>query len=227
MNYFTASALSDRASSLSSLLDGISNGIQTIQAASKGVDTVTSLVKQLQSVVSQAQSNAATNLPKLQGTAALATATHATAAGKSLRDTAMAKTVLGTAAADNVGVDATKADQIKLKAGNTDYTFTIGASDTVNDLVNSINKSGIAAAMGAQTPWDYFGIPEAIVTDAGSAFRSDRFRQVLADLSIRFDAPEVGRPNKRAHVERSFGTTRTQLLPNFTGQTFANIQEQG
>lgn len=89
------------------------------------------------------------------------------------------------------------------------------------------DKTGIAAAMGATTPWDYFGVPEAIVTDAGSAFRSDRFRQVLADLSIRFDAPEVGRPNKRAHVERSFGTTRTQLLPNFTGQTFANIQDKG
>lgn len=100
----------------------------------------------MQSVVSQAQSNATTNLPKLQGTAALATATQATAAGKSLRDTAMAKTMLGTAAADNVGVDSTKADQIKLKAGNTDYTFTIGASDTVNDVVNSINKSGIATA---------------------------------------------------------------------------------
>ena len=31
----------------------------------------------------------------------------------------------------------------------------------------------------------------------------------------------------RAHVERSFNTTRTQLLPNFTGQTFANIQDKG
>ncbi len=89
------------------------------------------------------------------------------------------------------------------------------------------DKTEIAAAMGAKTPWDYFGIPEAIVTDAGPAFRSDRFRQVLADLQIRFDAPKVGRPNMRAHVERSFNTTRTQLLPNFTGQTFANIQDKG
>lgn len=89
------------------------------------------------------------------------------------------------------------------------------------------DKTGIAAAMGAQTPWDYFGVPEAIVTDAGPAFRSDRFRQVLADLQIRFEAPKVGRPNMRAHIERSFGTTRTQLLPHFTGQTFANIQDKG
>ncbi|MFC6047077.1 flagellin, partial [Methylobacterium hispanicum] len=79
-------------------------------------------------------------------TQALATDAQATAAGKSVRDTALAKTVLGTAGADNVGVDATKADQVKLKAGNTDYTFTIKAADTVNDLVNGINKSGIATA---------------------------------------------------------------------------------
>lgn len=146
VNFFTASSLTDRAAALSGLLGGISNGIQTIQAAAKGVDTLTALVKQMQSVVSQAQSNATTNLPKLQGTQALATDAQATAAGKSVRDTALAKTVLGTAGADNVGVDATKADQIKLKAGNTDYTFTIKATDTVNDLVNGINKSGIATA---------------------------------------------------------------------------------
>lgn len=146
VNYFTASSLTDRAAALSGLLGGISNGIQTIQAAAKGVDTLTALVKQMQSVVSQAQSNATTNLPKLQGTQALATDAQATAAGKSVRDTALAKTVLGTAGADNIGVDATKADQIKLKAGNTDYTFTIKATDTVNDLVNGINKSGIATA---------------------------------------------------------------------------------
>lgn len=46
-NYFTSTGLNDRSTALSSLLDGISNGIQTIQAASKGVDTVTTLVKQM------------------------------------------------------------------------------------------------------------------------------------------------------------------------------------
>ncbi|WP_444543611.1 flagellin N-terminal helical domain-containing protein, partial [Methylobacterium hispanicum] len=71
VNFFTASSLTDRAAALSGLLGGISNGIQTIQAAAKGVDTLTALVKQMQSVVSQAQSNATTNLPKLQGTQAV------------------------------------------------------------------------------------------------------------------------------------------------------------
>ncbi len=79
VNYFTAAGLTDRSTALGSLLDGISNGIQTIQAASKGIDSITSIVKQMQSVVAQAQSNATTNLPKLQGTQALATSGEATA----------------------------------------------------------------------------------------------------------------------------------------------------
>ncbi|MBK3404186.1 flagellin [Methylorubrum populi] len=151
VNYFTAASLTDRSTALGSLLDGISNGIQTIQAASKGIDSITSIVKQMQSVVAQAQSNATTNLPKLQGTQAMATANEATATGKSLHDTVLAKTLAGTAtpasssAVGVVGIDNTKADTLQLAAGNTVYNVSM-TSGTVNDLVNNINKSGIATA---------------------------------------------------------------------------------
>ncbi|MDE4911223.1 flagellin [Methylobacterium sp. 092160098-2] len=151
VNYFTAASLTDRSTALGSLLDGISNGIQTIQAASKGIDSITSIVKQMQSVVAQAQSNATTNLPKLQGTQAMATANEATATGKSLHDTVLAKTLAGTAAPASstavgvVGIDNTKADTLQLAAGNTVYNVSM-TSGTVNDLVNNINKSGIATA---------------------------------------------------------------------------------
>lgn len=90
-----------------------------------------------------------------------------------------------------------------------------------------VDKTPLAQAMGAKTPWDYRCLPHAIATDGGAAFRSDRFRQMLADLGIVFVAPQVGQPNKRATVERSFGTTRTQFLQHFTGQTFANIADKG
>jgi putative transposase len=89
------------------------------------------------------------------------------------------------------------------------------------------DKTPLASAMGAKTPWDYACVPHSIATDGGAAFRSDRFRQMLADLGIVFVAPQVGQPNKRATVERSFGTTRTQCLQHFTGQTFANIGDKG
>ncbi len=152
VNYFTAVGLSDRASALSDLLDGVSNGIQTIQAAAKGVDAVTTVVKQMQSVVTQAQSNATSNLPKLQGTRALATAGEATATGKSIYDVSMGKTLAGTAAAATsstpgvVGINTANANQMQLSAGFTTYKFDFGATDTVSDLVSNINKSGIATA---------------------------------------------------------------------------------
>lgn len=45
INFFTAAQLSDRRSDLSGLLDGLSNGIQTLQAASRGLEAIENLVQ--------------------------------------------------------------------------------------------------------------------------------------------------------------------------------------
>jgi flagellin-like hook-associated protein FlgL len=165
VNYFTAQGLTDRSSALNGLLDGISNGIQTIQAASKGIDSATALVKQLQSTVKQAQTNAATNLPKAAGSS-LSTVGEAALTGKSQHDTTLAKSLFGTlatatatatgnlgitdgtAAADNTTTPATLAttNSLRITAGSTTYDVKLGANATVNDLVNGINNSGIATA---------------------------------------------------------------------------------
>src|SRR5207253_4458958 len=55
INFFTAQGLSNRASDLSSLLDSMSSGISTIQAANNGITSITKLVQSGQSLVSQAQ----------------------------------------------------------------------------------------------------------------------------------------------------------------------------
>jgi len=57
LNFFTSQNLNNRANSLNGLLDAMSNGIQTIQAANNGLTSITSLVEQLQSVVSQARAD--------------------------------------------------------------------------------------------------------------------------------------------------------------------------
>lgn len=67
LNYFTAQSLNTRSNQLSSLLDSMSNGIQTIQAANNGLTSITSLVQQLQSTVSQARSDS-TAAPVTAGT---------------------------------------------------------------------------------------------------------------------------------------------------------------
>ncbi len=53
-NFFTSQGLSNRASDLSALLDAMSTGINTIQAANNGISAITKLVQSAQSLASQA-----------------------------------------------------------------------------------------------------------------------------------------------------------------------------
>ena len=53
-NFFTAAGLDNRASDISNLLDGISNGVQVLQAANTGITSLESLVSQAKSIANQA-----------------------------------------------------------------------------------------------------------------------------------------------------------------------------
>jgi flagellin-like hook-associated protein FlgL len=54
-NYFTAQGLINRANDLGNLLDSMSTGINTIQAANNGLTSITKMVQSAQSLISQAQ----------------------------------------------------------------------------------------------------------------------------------------------------------------------------
>src|SRR5207342_1852483 len=54
INFFTAQGLSVRANDLNALLDAMSTGINTIQAANNGISAITKLVQSAQSLASQA-----------------------------------------------------------------------------------------------------------------------------------------------------------------------------
>ncbi|GEL44563.1 hypothetical protein MEX01_51540 [Methylorubrum extorquens] len=56
VNFFTAQSLNSRSTGLSGLLDGISNGVQTIQAAATGITNLQKLTDQLKSTAQQALS---------------------------------------------------------------------------------------------------------------------------------------------------------------------------
>ena len=62
INFFTAQGLSNRASDLGNLLDSMSNGINTIQAAGNGITSITKLVQSAQALISQAQQTADTTI---------------------------------------------------------------------------------------------------------------------------------------------------------------------
>ncbi len=61
LSFFTSQSLNNTADALSGLLDSMSNGIQTIQAANNGITSINSLVQQLQSVASQAAADTTQN----------------------------------------------------------------------------------------------------------------------------------------------------------------------
>ncbi|WP_293807517.1 flagellin [uncultured Bosea sp.] len=165
VNYFTAASLNDRSGQLTGLLDGISNGIQTIQAASKGIDGVTKLVNSLQSTIKQAQADAAQNRPAVVGTGTtLATAAEQVATSKSLKDIALDKrvgsagdttvTAATAGAAGDLGVDITATPELNIQivtnpaapTSTTNIGITLTANTTVRDVVNAINGSGVATA---------------------------------------------------------------------------------
>ncbi len=54
INFFTAQGLSNRAGDLQNLLDAMSNGISTLQAADNGITAITKLVQSAQALTSQA-----------------------------------------------------------------------------------------------------------------------------------------------------------------------------
>ncbi|WP_336486659.1 flagellin [Methylobacterium nigriterrae] len=56
VNFFTAQSLSNRSSDLGTLLDSISNGVQTIQAANQGLTSIQKLVDSAKSTANQALS---------------------------------------------------------------------------------------------------------------------------------------------------------------------------
>jgi flagellin-like hook-associated protein FlgL len=55
INFFTAQGLTNRANDLGNLLDSMSSGMSTIQAANNGITSITKMVQSAQALVSQAQ----------------------------------------------------------------------------------------------------------------------------------------------------------------------------
>jgi len=57
-NFFTAAALSSRASELTNLLDSMTNGVNTINAANNGLTSITTTIQSLEATVTQARQDA-------------------------------------------------------------------------------------------------------------------------------------------------------------------------
>ena len=151
VNFFTSNSLNNRASQFGNLLDGIGNGIKTIQAASKGLDAITKLVQSAQSTIKQAQGDISSR-PVIAGTTAIGTAGSVTASGKTMKEVTLATELGGTlgdataSASQKLGIAGAEIT-LTIKSGETTYTDTaLTATSTIQDVVDSVNKSGVATA---------------------------------------------------------------------------------
>lgn len=114
LNFFTSQSLNSRAGDLNSLLDSVSNAIQTLQAADNGISSLTKLVQSAQAIAQQAQQS---------------TATTAKTTG----------TVSGLTGASSFSFTATKT--ITVSDGTTTATLTLGATNTVQDFLDAVNNT--------------------------------------------------------------------------------------
>ncbi|QCO54443.1 DDE-type integrase/transposase/recombinase [Pseudorhodobacter turbinis] len=79
----------------------------------------------------------------------------------------------------------------------------------------------------ARGPWDMHLTPELIVTDNGTAFKSEAFRMACADLGISVESTVAGMPQQRGRNERFFATLTNAVPPVSPGRTFSDILTKG
>ena len=135
-NYFTASSLNSRASDLGNLLDGVSNAIQTIQAANDGITSIQKLVNSAKATANQAQ--------QLSEGSVTTVATRGTVTAGSFSTTDVSST--GSPATAGA-ITANAYSAVDLSSTNT-LAFTIKANGqthnvSLDNTLNAVNSSAV------------------------------------------------------------------------------------
>lgn len=134
VNFFTAAGLQARAGDLSTLLDSVSNAVQTINAADKGITAITKLVEAAKSTAKQALTASApdaTYALNITGSAAIAD------------DAAVATGTVGsiTGASTLASLGIADGETITISDGTNTVTHTVAAAATedVDDVITTLN----------------------------------------------------------------------------------------
>jgi flagellin len=139
--YFTSQNLTNSANSLSSLLDQIGQGLQTIDAATNGLQGITSLLQQALSTVQQAQSDPFATAAATTGTVNLATA----------------------------GAPSAAAGNLLLSVGTSTATIAITSGEALSAIESAINSASTTTLGGAVTASDN-GSGDLVLSSTSTAF---------------------------------------------------------
>jgi flagellin len=159
-NFFTAASLSRRGNDLSSLLDGMSNGIKTLEAADNAMTSISRTIETMQANIRSArQDKSFKGVSYTQDTAAITAggtvknlsfsggAVGTTPVNVSLNSAATAATLTGTVAvADDTALQALPGGTITVTAGASTVSYTISGTSTKAQLTTALSASGFTAA---------------------------------------------------------------------------------
>ncbi|MBR0695543.1 DUF1522 domain-containing protein [Bradyrhizobium lablabi] len=163
-NFFTAQSLDNRASDINNLLDGISNGVQILQAANTGITSLQKLVDSAKSVANQALQTQVGYSAKSSFSVSLGAG--ATASNLFGGNSYTAATLTGVAAgnANTTATTTSAATSLTTSTAADSITATIADGDTLTVDGHTITfKTGAPPAAGSVTPGS--GVSGNIVTD--------------------------------------------------------------
>jgi flagellin len=138
--YFTSQNLTNSANSLSSLLDQIGQGLQTIDAATNGLQGITSLLQQALSSVQQAQSDPFATAAAATGSVNLSTGAPTAAVGNLL-----------------------------LSVGSSTATIAITSGEALSAIESAINSASTSTLDGAVTATDN-GSGDLVLSSTSTTF---------------------------------------------------------
>ncbi len=254
-SFFTAASFTNRSNSLSTLLDSMSTGVQTLNAANNGITSITKLVAQLRSTAQQALQSASayTTQAKISSGAVLGSTAAdirgAVGPGSASSTAALNSTTLtsgvkaattgatATVASLTTAALATTASGDLASAftalGNTDANYSInvavtGTDGTVSNITAAYNSTSVSDGSDGKFH-DAATLKKALQTSAAAA----------GVTNINVDVPASGtNSGKLVLTANDFGTsftitgkdaggTASTALPTALGLTASNVAPTG
>ncbi len=151
VNFFTAQAFTSRSGDLGALLDSISNGVQTIQAANQGITSIQKLIDSAKSTANQALSTQVTTTGTAKDDFTAAASTVAFYVNGTAKSTTLAATDNIDAAIDKLN---TSAGSKMFSKDTTGKKIVLNASADV-EFKDTASQTALGFSAGSGTAPDY------------------------------------------------------------------------
>ncbi|AXS41218.1 flagellin [Breoghania sp. L-A4] len=213
-NFFTASSLQSRSNDLSQLMDGMSNGIKTLEAADNGLTSITKTLESMKSTLSQARQDKSFETSSF--TIDSATIGTATAETLSISGGAVGTTpvdvALNTADVAATAATLTGAGGTDLSVADPDLSALAGETLTLSDGTNTVAYTFTGSATGQKAALES-ALSASGFTTAGTAggldvSRADGANVTVTTTNASVDAV-IGLANNDVSVDGVAGTTGT------------------